>query len=417
MRRHPTARLRVARRLRRRAPRRLRRSSSAPGRALRRTACAARPRSPGRAPQRRRAAGTTDDTGDASDAGAALAAGVGDGDLASAADDDGAGGDAVGAHDDERCAGRDDESGRVASRPGYPAEPAARSRPFGRVSLAPPRASRAAHFVCPAARCAPRRVPGRHARRTVRRRCGGDGRVLLAPALRAALVAVLTSLALAGCAGCGPRPGSSWRHFVRRRCRLRRPPARAPRDAPAGAPVSPLVRALLRSAPRTSLRTAPCGRVRTSADSAAGATAAVPRTTPCNIRCTSRRSSAAAAPTSRRRRRRFPELRCCSIGCPDRRGGLGSHTRRIDDAGCAMAFLARETLRFTLTVRVPARPWRAGNTCHRSVLATDPRPRGPGGSVAPLPHRAPFGAPQYQCVFACDLLQAPIGARCRRGIE
>ena len=29
-------------------------------------------------------------------------------------------------------------SGRVASRPGYPAEPAARSRPFGRVSLTPP---------------------------------------------------------------------------------------------------------------------------------------------------------------------------------------------------------------------------------------------------------------------------------------
>ena len=31
--------------------------------------------------------------------------------------------------------------GRVASRPGYPAEPAARSRPCGRVSLAPPLAS------------------------------------------------------------------------------------------------------------------------------------------------------------------------------------------------------------------------------------------------------------------------------------
>ena len=30
------------------------------------------------------------------------------------------------------------KAGRVASRPGYPAEPAARSRPFGRVSLAPP---------------------------------------------------------------------------------------------------------------------------------------------------------------------------------------------------------------------------------------------------------------------------------------
>ena len=40
-------------------------------------------------------------------------------------------------------------SGRVASRPGYPAEPAARSRPFGRVSLAPPFASLTARSACP----------------------------------------------------------------------------------------------------------------------------------------------------------------------------------------------------------------------------------------------------------------------------
>ena len=42
--------------------------------------------------------------------------------------------------------------GRVASRPGYPVEPAARSRPFGRVSLAPPFASLTARSACPAAR-------------------------------------------------------------------------------------------------------------------------------------------------------------------------------------------------------------------------------------------------------------------------
>ena len=36
-----------------------------------------------------------------------------------------------------RC-GMQGKVGRVASRPGYPVEPAARSRPFGRVSLAPP---------------------------------------------------------------------------------------------------------------------------------------------------------------------------------------------------------------------------------------------------------------------------------------
>ena len=59
------------------------------------------------------------------------------------------------------------EFGRVASRPGYPAEPAARSWPFGRVSLAPPLASLAARSACPAARCAHRRLPSR--RRRVRR--------------------------------------------------------------------------------------------------------------------------------------------------------------------------------------------------------------------------------------------------------
>ena len=47
--------------------------------------------------------------------------------------------------------------GRVASRPGYPAEPAARSRPFGRVSLAPPLPSVAARSACPAAGFARRR--------------------------------------------------------------------------------------------------------------------------------------------------------------------------------------------------------------------------------------------------------------------
>ncbi len=47
-----------------------------------------------------------------------------------------------------------DEAGRVASRPGFPAEPAARSRPCGRVSLAPPVASLSARSACPAARFA-----------------------------------------------------------------------------------------------------------------------------------------------------------------------------------------------------------------------------------------------------------------------
>ena len=41
----------------------------------------------------------------------------------------------------------------------------------------------------------------------------------------------LASLALAGCADCGHRLGSSRQHSVRCRCRLRRPPARALRRA------------------------------------------------------------------------------------------------------------------------------------------------------------------------------------------
>ena len=38
--------------------------------------------------------------------------------------------------------------GRAATRPRYPAEPATRSRPFGRVSLSPSLAALAAHSVC-----------------------------------------------------------------------------------------------------------------------------------------------------------------------------------------------------------------------------------------------------------------------------
>ena len=66
--------------------------------------------------------------------------------------------DMGGADDRSGSAVAFDESGRVASRPGYPAEPASRSRPCGRVSLASPLASLAARSPCPAARCAHRRV-------------------------------------------------------------------------------------------------------------------------------------------------------------------------------------------------------------------------------------------------------------------
>ena len=128
---------------------------------------------------------------------------------------------------------------------------------FAPISAAIPRAS------APFGRCALRLpggslrsppLPDRHARAEVRRLCAGDRRGLLATALRATLVAVLASLALAGCAGCGHRLGSARRHAVRRRCRLRRPPTRPP----PGASPAPLVRALLRSerAPRSAPRRA-----------------------------------------------------------------------------------------------------------------------------------------------------------------
>ena len=68
-------------------------------------------------------------------------------------------------------ASSEEVSGRVASRPGYPAEPAARSRPFGRVSLASPLASLAARSPCPAVRSAHRRLPSRR-RRGLRRHSG-----------------------------------------------------------------------------------------------------------------------------------------------------------------------------------------------------------------------------------------------------
>ena len=134
--------------------------------------------------------------------------------------------------------------------------------------------------ACPAARYAPRRcrndtlVP--RFDRVVEVTAVSSSRL----ALHAALVAVLAPLALAGCAGCGHRPGLV---------------AAALRASPVSA------------SPFTVSRTAPCSRVRTSADCAAGATADVLRTTPCSSRCTSRRSNAAAAPTSRCRRPRFPE--------------------------------------------------------------------------------------------------------------
>ena len=142
-----------------------------------------------------------------------------------------------------------------------------------------------ARSACPAARCAPRRVPGRRGRGHVRRHRQRHRRVLLATALRAALVAELASLALAGCAGFGLRLGSSPSHSVRRRCRLRRAPLRTAQVVPAQVRTPPP------DAFGSALRATAFGAVRSA-----------------------RHSSAVAAPLRRLRRRRFPH-RCCRSTC------------------------------------------------------------------------------------------------------
>ena len=113
---------------------------------------------------------------------------------------------------------------------------------------------------------------------------------------------------------------------------------------------------------RTSLRTAPCSRVRTGADTAARTALAVLRTSPCSIRCTSRRSSAAAASPCRSRRRRFPESRCWPIGRP---GPPGRPWFSHPTHRWCMARVAAQAASFahnTLIVCSSARPCRAGNS-------------------------------------------------------
>ena len=98
------------------------------------------------------------------------------------------------------------------------------------------------------------------------------------------------------------------------------------------------------ASPSTGLLTAPCSRVRTSADSTARASAVVLRTTPCSPRCTSRRSSAAAAPMSRPRRRRFPLRSPSDSWLSQRPSAFRAHTRRISDAEVSVAVHGRDWL-------------------------------------------------------------------------
>ena len=184
-------------------------------------------------------------------------------------------------------------------------------------------------------------------------------RVLLAPALRAALVADLDSLALAGCAGYGHRLEFGPGHSVRRRCRLRRTPARA---LPA-AVLAALVRALLRSAP--ALRSAP-------RRAPVPAPVRAPLPTP-PAACCARLPAAPAAPSATQSPWRLPSAGFAGIDSPN-----------VDAAGLAVPdrpgrpWVSHPTHRWciahkaahaassgvkALMLRIPARPCRAGKKC------------------------------------------------------
>ena len=281
--RHRAARLRVARRLRRRA-------SSAPGRALGPSPSPGMSGSPCRRHRRRCSPHHGDDAdGD-------IGRGVGDHDAESDDVDAGDGADADvadGADDGWQCGDQVDESGRVASRPGYPAEPAARSRPFGRVSLAP-LARRLAALTAAAgptrsrqgstaSSAPPPRPPRAGAARPARRspRLARPDRLRRLRASPRPVAAALRASPVPA----SPRIGS---RTIRRGARRTR----------AGAPAERV---------RTSLRTAPCTGVRMTADTAASASGSVLRTTARGSRRTVRHSIAVAAPLRRLRRRRFPK--------------------------------------------------------------------------------------------------------------
>ena len=70
----------------------------------------------------------------------------------------------------------------------------------------------------------------------------------------------------------------------------------------------------VQASPRTGLRTAPCSRARTSADTSARASGSALRATAFGAGRSARHSSAVAAPLRRLRRRRFPHRSCRRFG-------------------------------------------------------------------------------------------------------
>ena len=188
---------------------------------------------------------------------------------------------------------------------------------------------------CPAARCAPRRVPGRHGRDFVRRHRQPHRWFLLATALRAALVAELASLARASCAGFGLRLGSTPSHSVRRRCRLRR------------APDSALGRAVVSTQVRTppSALPPPC-----SARPRAAPPALPPAQTPRRLR------TAGVTPAD------LPNVDAAGLAVPDRPGRPWvSHPTHLWCRTHKTAHAASLGVT-TLILHSSARPWRAGKS-------------------------------------------------------
>ena len=202
---------RFARRLRRRAPRRLHRSCSPSARPCNASSTLVRSSSRLRNARRQsRHGNAVADVLDDADADGAAGGAVDDGDRVGDHDDD------AGAADGHACAKQDEKAGRAASRPGFPLQSPLRSdfhcNPSRLRSLRSLRAPLAAAVRCAHRRCrtgAPASrfdgIAGSTVASSSRRRC--------APRF----VADLASLALAGCAGCGLRLGSPPQHSVCRR--------------------------------------------------------------------------------------------------------------------------------------------------------------------------------------------------------
>ena len=184
------------------------------------------------------------------------------------------------------------ESGRVASRPGFPLQSPLRSdfrcNPSRLRSLRSLRAPLARQLASLAAACRSD---------TLAAKCNRIARVTAVSSSRRRFAARSSRLSprspFAGCAGCGLRLGSA---------------------------LAALRASTVRASPRTSLGTAARSAARTRAGTIASASRSVLRTAACGSVRTPVRSRAAAASTSRARQRPFPLRSCRAMAVPDRPG-------------------------------------------------------------------------------------------------